>query len=700
MRKICKADLHIHTPASKCYKGIRGEDGYIAILQKAKAEGVDLVAITDHNTVKGYNEFLQIYSSLNSSLALLKSLESEGNENLGEKIAEIDNKIQLYDEIKILPGVEITLNPGVHLIVICDENKVYFLQKLLTDLGYPDGDFGSEDGNQISTDILNFLQNPVLEDMIVFAPHVDSDKGLWQELKGCYRASILSSDKIIAMSCNNQAQRDNIIDVLEQPDYKRVSPLAFINASDAHDQNDVGNRTSYFSVDEVCFRGIMLALKAPEQNISDFRDNRIEAILKKIVASKKSICLEGVDRISDALCATINNQYGHIVIGTRQNTITGVKENAAEISQLINNALEAFSVRMVYLDITDINELLGNGKFVYIYTIRCHLERICYDRDNNTTFFSDHSGNIFTPTIGQIETKINDRIIKKYSIMENIQNEKIDNIRSELRSMKYPIAKQELCSKLYEKGSPLGKFIDVDIRETKDAIHLSENVKLENGIGVKEGNLYYLMTAKQRLEKSYLRISGIKIDSILNDYETKMYRHSGEHIFLTQLGGCYYICDDEFYVFSTDPYLDITLKSNDYSLLAIALWLKSSLSLWYSLRHDSDANLFRPNILLDLFLPENKMLIKEGEFEIIAAKLIAMEEQFVSEFSNISELSDDKHEENLITKFNNKADEILANVDSMCFDLLGISENDKALIINDISDSKYHNYFPSDIASK
>ena len=47
-----KIDLHIHTPASADYQdsGISSLD----ILRKAEARGADLIAFTDHNSVRGY----------------------------------------------------------------------------------------------------------------------------------------------------------------------------------------------------------------------------------------------------------------------------------------------------------------------------------------------------------------------------------------------------------------------------------------------------------------------------------------------------------------------------------------------------------------------------------------------------------------------------------------------------------------------
>ena len=55
-----KMDLHIHTPSSKCYKKTytSNEEEYIKILDEAFENGIGIIAITDHNTVKGYYEMM------------------------------------------------------------------------------------------------------------------------------------------------------------------------------------------------------------------------------------------------------------------------------------------------------------------------------------------------------------------------------------------------------------------------------------------------------------------------------------------------------------------------------------------------------------------------------------------------------------------------------------------------------------------
>jgi predicted metal-dependent phosphoesterase TrpH len=45
-------DLHLHTPASSDYQ--QADIGYLDVLRQAEARGLEIIAITDHNTVAGY----------------------------------------------------------------------------------------------------------------------------------------------------------------------------------------------------------------------------------------------------------------------------------------------------------------------------------------------------------------------------------------------------------------------------------------------------------------------------------------------------------------------------------------------------------------------------------------------------------------------------------------------------------------------
>ena len=53
-KRWIRADLHIHTPASEDYA--EPQRTYLEILQEAERRELEIIAFTDHNTVRGYEQ--------------------------------------------------------------------------------------------------------------------------------------------------------------------------------------------------------------------------------------------------------------------------------------------------------------------------------------------------------------------------------------------------------------------------------------------------------------------------------------------------------------------------------------------------------------------------------------------------------------------------------------------------------------------
>ena len=70
--KFFKVDLHVHTPASKCYKGDKSEEGYWKILQNAVKNGIRMIAITDHNTTEGYDKIIELKNKTLQEYEIIK----------------------------------------------------------------------------------------------------------------------------------------------------------------------------------------------------------------------------------------------------------------------------------------------------------------------------------------------------------------------------------------------------------------------------------------------------------------------------------------------------------------------------------------------------------------------------------------------------------------------------------------------------
>jgi len=101
-------DLHLHTPASSDYQ--EPQVTYLDILQRAEARGLDIIAITDHNTVAGIRRFKDEIREL------------EFLERLGRILPDEQRRLAEYrrltQKILILPGFEFTATFGFHILGI------------------------------------------------------------------------------------------------------------------------------------------------------------------------------------------------------------------------------------------------------------------------------------------------------------------------------------------------------------------------------------------------------------------------------------------------------------------------------------------------------------------------------------------------------------------------------------------------------
>lgn len=109
---IVRLDLHIHTKASKCFEDENfGGNAFVnkAIIQQAKNRGLNLIAITDHYTLKNYLEVKAI--GLKENIEVIPGMEFSIKANTPDKVSLIalfnENIDPLHLEYKILHGLNI-----------------------------------------------------------------------------------------------------------------------------------------------------------------------------------------------------------------------------------------------------------------------------------------------------------------------------------------------------------------------------------------------------------------------------------------------------------------------------------------------------------------------------------------------------------------------------------------------------------------
>jgi PHP family Zn ribbon phosphoesterase len=163
-------DLHIHTPASIDYQ--EPDVSILDILQRAEVRGLDIIAITDHNTVSGLRR-------LQDEIEQLEFLEKT-RRILPEEKAYLEEYKRLRKKIMLLPGFEFTATLGFHILgIFPPEKPIREIEHLLLDLNIPADqlDRGS-DTVGASSDVLTAYRTINAAGGLAIAAHANSSNGV------------------------------------------------------------------------------------------------------------------------------------------------------------------------------------------------------------------------------------------------------------------------------------------------------------------------------------------------------------------------------------------------------------------------------------------------------------------------------------------------------------------------------------------
>jgi histidinol phosphatase-like PHP family hydrolase len=108
-----KIDLHLHTPASRDYRGPKEDKEYMSILEKCYDDDIHTIAITDHNTVKGYKKLVDLKKSTASTLDHARKMGAPQ-----EYVEELKKNSLCFNSIHLIPGVELSVYPKLHLLFL------------------------------------------------------------------------------------------------------------------------------------------------------------------------------------------------------------------------------------------------------------------------------------------------------------------------------------------------------------------------------------------------------------------------------------------------------------------------------------------------------------------------------------------------------------------------------------------------------
>jgi len=123
-----KMDLHLHSPASADWQ--EPKVSYLDLLHRAEMQGLDIIAITDHNTVAGC-------AALQAEIEKLSLLEELGRIEAHEQ-RQLEEYRRIGNKILVLPGFEFTATLGFHILAVFPTDaSIRKLEHLLIELNVP-----------------------------------------------------------------------------------------------------------------------------------------------------------------------------------------------------------------------------------------------------------------------------------------------------------------------------------------------------------------------------------------------------------------------------------------------------------------------------------------------------------------------------------------------------------------------------------
>ncbi len=169
-RKWYKIDLHLHTPASHDYEEPKAT--YRDWMHRVMEQELDIVAITDHNTVAGIG-------AIQKEIEWLTRLEKD-DRLTKEEATRLQEWRTFSDQVLVLPGFEFTATFGFHILgIFPPDTPVRQLEHILLTLKVPAEklDVGSTETGA-STDVLTAYETIHDAGGIVIAAHANSTHGV------------------------------------------------------------------------------------------------------------------------------------------------------------------------------------------------------------------------------------------------------------------------------------------------------------------------------------------------------------------------------------------------------------------------------------------------------------------------------------------------------------------------------------------
>lgn len=234
---IYRADLHVHTVLSPCGDL---EMSPVNIVQQAKAKGIDILGVTDHNSTKH---------------------------------APLIKKLATKEGIMVLMGAEVTTHEEVHCLCFFETEKQLFnfqnyLERYLPKIKNNVNKFGYQVVVNEQEEIIEEEENLLISGLDRSIEQIEQKV---HSLNGLFIPAHIDKKRNSIISQLGFVPFDLKIDALELSIHtdkkaflvknKYLQNYRFIQSSDAHYIQDIGKIYTEFEMEELSFKALVKALR-------------------------------------------------------------------------------------------------------------------------------------------------------------------------------------------------------------------------------------------------------------------------------------------------------------------------------------------------------------------------------------------------------------------------------------------------------
>lgn len=682
-KPVFRAELHVHTPSSSCYKGPKTDDEYLKIIEIASEKKIDILAITDHNSIKGYSRIQSLWQKTKNEYNALVGISDSKEAKAKAKL--LKRTLDAFDSLLLLPGVEFEVNNGIHLLVLFNpEISIATIEDFLKEGGYEENTFGRENDVFSNWSIFDLYKESKNYDCVVLDAHSDSTKGVFNTLTGQARVHAFTDSALAGICYKNENQKNSIESIISQ--HSRNTTKAFLKSSDAHQTAEIGRDLSFFRIDDKSWNSFKEAFDNPTECIfTTFPE--IQSIIKNVACSDTCLFIGRLEEnthvvLSHYICGLANSNGGYIILGADSaHSINGISEERLEEIDLLWR-----TVHDIIPGLTNIRFTLypvRDKTIVLVVRVTPSVDLLGVEQEDCIYCFQNKK--IEKLNAFEIQSLITSRLSSRFSERINCE---LDSIRKKTFAIDTYIKSLPILNSFYSKSVLLTSVISEVTPVPPCRITSQQFASLKDsfekyGNGVSRGNIYFFENEqKPRLSDAFLRIT-------LPCYNVRGLKPAqAGHAIIFVPGGAVFYTEKILNVYynTQEPILKV-VASKDYSTKFLCAYLKSSFHLWYLLNRFNSLDVIPPSSFNCVRVPQlypkrpdHSSIVKEieGTFD----KIIEIEKNFLPGQNKI------KTPEELCEYImaHNKSVEILFNnIDESIFNLLGLTDDERQTIRGNLS---------------